>query len=175
LDSIFLSTCESLDADDRDDDKGLKLTYSGADGKTTERMVTIKPCNDAHLGTPLVPPAPTLRLPKPDFLVSREGSTFEAHSQEHRVEEQGNHSPTIQIYRNHTEYPPSSAPSSNQCLALTDEQCRRIQELVDPDGIRNQKDWETKLQPQLIRLYMTGKSFPLIEFEMKKLSGLSWT
>ena len=73
-----------------------------------------------------------------------------------------------------TEYPPSSALSSKQCLALTDKQCRRIQELVDPDGIRNQKDWETKLQPQLIRLYMTGKSFPLIEFEIEKLSRLSW-
>jgi hypothetical protein len=98
--------CEPLDADD---DKDLKVTYGRADG-TAERMVATKPCDDdtgegdflcPHLVTPLAPPAPTLRSPKPDFLASREGSSSEVHSQEHR-----DHPPTNQLYGNHTEYTP---------------------------------------------------------------------
>lgn len=60
-----------------------------------------------------------------------------------------------------------------ECLALTDEQCKKIQKIVDPNDTRINKLWETELQPKLIRLYMTGKSFPQIESEMD--SRLSWT
>jgi hypothetical protein len=58
-------------------------------------------------------------------------------------------------------------PSEEQCRALTDEQCHRIQAEVDPRNERAYKAWELKHQPTLIRLYMTGKSFPLIADAMK--------
>ena len=64
-------------------------------------------------------------------------------------------------------------PSEEQCCALTDEQCRRIQAEVDPLDMRAYKTWELKHQPDLIRLYMTGKSFPLIADAMK--SELEWS
>jgi hypothetical protein len=57
-------------------------------------------------------------------------------------------------------------PTRDQCLALTDAQCRRIQDVLDPDGMRYQKYWESNHQPELIRLYMTGMSFPQIKSEM---------
>jgi len=63
-------------------------------------------------------------------------------------------------------------PSKDQCLALTDEQCRRIQAEVDPYGIRASKNWEFAHQPTLIRLYMTAMSFPQIADAMK--DKLSW-
>jgi len=50
-------------------------------------------------------------------------------------------------------------PTKDQCFALTDEQCRRIQDILDPDERRFQRGWELKHQPELIRLYMTGMSF----------------
>jgi hypothetical protein len=62
-------------------------------------------------------------------------------------------------------------PSEEQCLALTDEQCHRIQAELDPQNVRAYKIWEVKHQPHLIRLYMTGKSFPLIADAMK----LDWS
>jgi len=64
-------------------------------------------------------------------------------------------------------------PTKEQCFALTDEQCRKIQEILDPDGIRFQKGWELDYQPELIRLYMTGISFPQIEFAMMPRLTLS--
>jgi len=57
-------------------------------------------------------------------------------------------------------------PTKDQCFALTDEQCRRIQDILDPDERRLQRDWELKHQPELIRLYMTGMSFPQMESAM---------
>jgi len=64
-------------------------------------------------------------------------------------------------------------PTQEQCSALTDEQCRRIQELRDPDGVRNYKNWELENQPDLIRLYMTMQSFPHIEQAMR--AKLDWS
>ena len=64
-------------------------------------------------------------------------------------------------------------PTRGQCLALTDGQCRRIQDILDPDGIRFQKSWELSHQPDLIRLYMTGMSFPQMESEMTP--NLTWS
>ncbi|KAH8787551.1 hypothetical protein F5882DRAFT_110904 [Hyaloscypha sp. PMI_1271] len=58
-----------------------------------------------------------------------------------------------------------------ECLTLTDEQCRKIQAIVDPYDTRFNESWEKQLQPKLIRLYMAGKSFPQIEEEM----GLNWS
>jgi hypothetical protein len=58
-------------------------------------------------------------------------------------------------------------PSEEQCLALTDEQCHRIQAEVDPRDERAYKTWELKYQPTLIRLYMSGKSFPAIADAMR--------
>jgi hypothetical protein len=88
--------------------------------------------------------------------------------QRHRVEEQLDHSLIIQ--RNYWN-PSGSAivPSKHPCLALTDDQCRKIQDIVDPDGTRAQKSWELNSQPELIRLYMDGMSFPQIESAMKQL------
>ena len=88
--------------------------------------------------------------------------------QRHRVDEQLDHSLIIQ--RNHRNPSgPAIVPSKHPCLALTDDQCRKIQDIVDPDGTRAQKSWELNSQPQLIRLYMNGKSFPQIESAMKQL------
>jgi hypothetical protein len=56
---------------------------------------------------------------------------------------------------------------------LTDEQCRKIQDVLDPDGTRTQKSWELQYQPELIRLYMTGMSFPQIESTMTP--RLTWS
>lgn len=50
-------------------------------------------------------------------------------------------------------------PTKDQCLALTDDQCRRIQNFLDPYHQRIQKDWALEYQPVLIRLYMTRMSF----------------
>ena len=163
------------------------MIYKRSDGTIVARMW--KPCDDdieggflgTHLGVvghmtqdfrpePAAPPAPTSRPPKPDFLASSKGPSFEVRSQEHQVSDV---SPTIQINSNHTEQPPLSGsaitPCDAQFLALTDEQCRMIQALVDPNGIRRQKDWETPSQLKLIRLYMTGWSFPRIEAQMPEL------
>jgi hypothetical protein len=83
------------------------------------------------------------------------------------------HSPTIQKDSNHTKQAPPSGSaivlSKDQWSALTDNQCRKIQEIIDPDDIRKQKSWEFNSQPKLIRLYMSGISFPQIEAEMKPL------
>lgn len=64
-------------------------------------------------------------------------------------------------------------PSQEQCFALSDDQCRQIQEFRDPDGSRNYKNWELDHQPELIRLYMTMLSFPHIEQAMKM--RLDWS
>jgi hypothetical protein len=64
-------------------------------------------------------------------------------------------------------------PTQEQCFALSDQQCRRIQDLRDPEGVRNYKNWELQHQPELIRLYMTMLSFPHIEQAMK--SKLDWS
>ena len=64
-------------------------------------------------------------------------------------------------------------PTKDQCFALTDEQCRKIQDDLDPDGTRPQKSWELQYQPELIRLYMTGMSFPQIESTMTP--RLTWS
>lgn len=64
-------------------------------------------------------------------------------------------------------------PTKDQCFALTDEQCRKIQDVLDPDGTRPQKSWELQYQPELIRLYMTGMSFPQIESTMTP--RLTWS
>ena len=50
-------------------------------------------------------------------------------------------------------------PTKDQCFALTDEQCRRIQDILDPDESLFQRGWDLKFHPELIRLYMTGMSF----------------
>lgn len=63
-------------------------------------------------------------------------------------------------------------PTEEQCFALTDEQCRQIQALVDPDGIRL-RNWEFEYQPELIRLYMTGMSLARIESAMAP--RLTWS
>jgi hypothetical protein len=64
-------------------------------------------------------------------------------------------------------------PTKKQCFALTDEQCRTVQALVDPDGKRLQRNWEFEYQPELIRLYMTGMSFPRIQSAMAP--RLTWS
>lgn len=64
-------------------------------------------------------------------------------------------------------------PTKDQCFALTDEQCRRIQDILDPDEGRFQRGWELKHQPELIRLYMTGMGFPQIESTMTP--RLTWS
>ncbi len=64
-------------------------------------------------------------------------------------------------------------PTREQCFALTDEQCRKIMDLLDEKGIRARKDWEYELQPELVRLYMTMWSFPIIETYMKP--KLEWS
>jgi hypothetical protein len=58
-------------------------------------------------------------------------------------------------------------PSKDQCLALTEQQCRRIQAEVDPNDERASKNWEYTHQSTLIRLYMTAMSFPQIADAMK--------
>jgi len=52
-------------------------------------------------------------------------------------------------------------------MSLTDEQCRRIQNILDPDGIRTYKYWAIEYQPELIRLYMSLESFPDIATTMR--------
>lgn len=64
-------------------------------------------------------------------------------------------------------------PTQEQCFALTDEQCKRIQHIRDPEGTRNYKNWELQHQMELIRLYMTMLSFPHIEQAMR--SKLDWS
>jgi hypothetical protein len=54
-----------------------------------------------------------------------------------------------------------------QCLALSDKQCRKIQQLCDPDGTRLNKDWELAHQPTLVRLYMSLLSFNKIQTAME--------
>jgi hypothetical protein len=67
----------------------------------------------------------------------------------------------------------SLLPSKDRCLALSEQQCRRIQAEVDPDGKRAFKDWEFAHQPTLIRLYMAAMSFPQIADAMKH--KLTWS
>jgi hypothetical protein len=63
-------------------------------------------------------------------------------------------------------------PSKDQCLALSEQQCRWIQAEIDPTDTRAFKGWEFAHQPTLIRLYMTAMSFPQIADAMKhKLAG----
>tara|TARA_R110002060_G_scaffold1987_7_gene3624 strand:+ start:368 stop:703 length:336 start_codon:yes stop_codon:yes gene_type:complete len=59
-------------------------------------------------------------------------------------------------------------PNAAQCDSLTDEQCRMIQHILDPDGIRAYQDWEFQHQTHLIRLYMKGMSFPDIAKAMER-------
>ncbi|KAG4439034.1 hypothetical protein IFR05_005498 [Cadophora sp. M221] len=65
-------------------------------------------------------------------------------------------------------------PTLAQCQSLTDDQCRRIQDILDPQGIRANKDWEPQHQYELIRLYMTMKSFNQIENAMRKKMACSY-
>ncbi|CZR67512.1 uncharacterized protein PAC_17411 [Phialocephala subalpina] len=58
-------------------------------------------------------------------------------------------------------------PTWQQCMSLTDQQCRRIQALRDPNGIRANSTWEERHQDKLIRLYMTMMSFNQIETAMQ--------
>lgn len=58
-------------------------------------------------------------------------------------------------------------PDQEECFALTDEQCRRIMDYQDPNGIRSNRDWEAEHQPLLIRLYMAMWIFPDIEHYMQ--------
>ncbi|KAG4432907.1 hypothetical protein IFR05_011600 [Cadophora sp. M221] len=58
-------------------------------------------------------------------------------------------------------------PTQAQCRSLTDNQCRRIQDIVDPRGTRAHAYWGTPHQLDLIRLYMAMKSFLQIESDMK--------
>ncbi|POS87372.1 hypothetical protein EPUL_002673 [Erysiphe pulchra] len=64
-------------------------------------------------------------------------------------------------------------PSLAQCESLTDEQCRKIMDYQDPEGIRAQKGWEPSHQPELIRQYMTMRSFTQIAERMK--SKVDWS
>ncbi|KAG9249065.1 hypothetical protein BJ878DRAFT_537670 [Calycina marina] len=64
-------------------------------------------------------------------------------------------------------------PSREQCYALSDEQCRRIQGYRDPEGIRTNPEWEVEYQPELIRHYMNMLSFKQIEDAMK--TRLEWS
>lgn len=64
-------------------------------------------------------------------------------------------------------------PSLAQCESLTDEQCRKIMDFQDPEGIRAQKGWEPSHQPELIRQYMTMRSFTQIAERMK--SKVDWS
>ncbi|KAH7327298.1 hypothetical protein BKA65DRAFT_65489 [Rhexocercosporidium sp. MPI-PUGE-AT-0058] len=65
-------------------------------------------------------------------------------------------------------------PTVAQCESLTNDQCRQIQDILDPQGIRANKDWEISHQYDLIRLYMTMKSFNQIEHAMKKKMDCSY-
>ncbi|KAE9373830.1 hypothetical protein N431DRAFT_557791 [Stipitochalara longipes BDJ] len=121
-------------------DEDLELTYPRADDYRISRMCS-----------PLDPPRDA----------RRSGS---GQLEDHRLGNQGNHSPTTQIAK-----PPPL--SDDQCSALTDKQCRQIQKLLDPDGTRKQKSWNAKSQPKLIRLWMTGKPISEIAEEM----GESWS
>lgn len=64
-------------------------------------------------------------------------------------------------------------PNLAQCEGLTDEQCRKIMSFQDPEGIRAQKGWEPTHQPELIRQYMTMRSFTQIAERMK--SKVDWS
>ncbi|SZE99302.1 unnamed protein product [Blumeria hordei] len=64
-------------------------------------------------------------------------------------------------------------PTLEQCFALSDETCRQIMELRDPKGVRAQKNWELTHQPELIRQYMTMRSFTQIAQIMR--SRLEWS
>jgi hypothetical protein len=64
-------------------------------------------------------------------------------------------------------------PTKEQCLALTPAQCRMIQEYLDPQGQRAHRNWEQDHQVNLIRQYMTMRSFPAIEEAMKP--RLEWS
>ena len=64
-------------------------------------------------------------------------------------------------------------PSREQCYALSDEQCRRIQGYRDPEGTRTNPEWEVEYQPELIRHYMNMLSFKQIEDAMK--TRLEWS
>lgn len=64
-------------------------------------------------------------------------------------------------------------PTKEQALNLTDDQCRKIQDIVDPDGLRSSREWEWENQPELIRLYMTMMSFPAMEAALK--GRLTWS
>ncbi|KAH7413058.1 hypothetical protein BKA64DRAFT_344157 [Cadophora sp. MPI-SDFR-AT-0126] len=65
-------------------------------------------------------------------------------------------------------------PNAAQCDSLTDEQCRMIQDILDPDGIRTYKDWAMPHQSHLIRLYMKGMSFPDIAKAMRRRIDCSY-
>jgi hypothetical protein len=64
-------------------------------------------------------------------------------------------------------------PSKDQCYALSDEQCRKIQEHRDPHGRRANADWESPYQCELVRHYMAMLSFKQVEDVMKP--RLEWS
>jgi hypothetical protein len=64
-------------------------------------------------------------------------------------------------------------PTKDQCYALSDEQCHKIQERRDPGGVRVNSDWEPAYQAELLRHYMAMLSFKQIEDAMK--SRLDWS
>lgn len=64
-------------------------------------------------------------------------------------------------------------PSKEQCYALSDKQCRDIQEHQDPKGLRANSEWEMEYQPELVRHYMNMLSFKQVEDVMKP--RLEWS
>jgi hypothetical protein len=64
-------------------------------------------------------------------------------------------------------------PSRDQCYALTDEQCCKIQEHRDPHGQRANADWEGPYQCELVRHYMAMLSFKQVADAMQP--RLEWS
>lgn len=58
-------------------------------------------------------------------------------------------------------------PTVGQCMALTAAQCQIIQDCVDPLNVRNKRDWEPEHQVELIRQYMTMRTWKAIAQAMK--------
>ncbi len=130
LDSVFPSIWELLDAIDWTG-TSVSQDLTKAVPKQPRKLVNVTFClyPDAIARTNVfdrpgvrVAPTTSTSLPKQDFLASRKGSSSEAGSQE-------DDSRTTQRNLN-------GIQSRPECLHLTDEQCRRIQDIVDQDNTR---------------------------------------
>jgi hypothetical protein len=64
-------------------------------------------------------------------------------------------------------------PTQDECYALSDDECRLIQQYQDPYSERIYKEWEPKYQAELVRHYMRMLDFNQIEAAMKPT--LVWT